>query len=252
MATKSRPKTEFPSPESLNLVVGEENVSNNRYTRFPAGAGLQRLSLSEATEPLIKTHSKREEAIKTISHIALKINPPNSIPTRPIPEMKIKTIQRPQTPGPQVKSPWDKYKSLHPLQRGGKVMAACTLEDPIKMVAIKKISSNDYNLFRSCKQKNLLEIIEAYRFEGQIFAVTNYTVTSLVHIIAIPLQLEEIHVSATCQQGRYLSRASIHVTNMMQVLKGMQYLSRFGFEKKIDSSKVLFSWDGRAKIGMSS
>jgi hypothetical protein len=147
-------------------------------------------------------HSKREEAVKPISHIALKINPPNSTPTRPVPEMKIKTTQRPQTPGLPVESPWDKYKSLHPLQRGGKVTAACTRTVPIEMVAVKKISSDDYNLFRGRKLKNLLEIIEAYPFEGQIFAITNYTVTSLVHIIAIPLQLEELHVSATCRQGR--------------------------------------------------
>jgi starvation-inducible outer membrane lipoprotein len=69
------------------------------------------------------------------------------------------------------------------------------------MVAIQKISSDDFNQFKRCKHENLLAIIEAYRFEGQIFAVTNYTATSLLHIIAIPLQLEEVHVSATCHQG---------------------------------------------------
>ncbi|KAG9232709.1 hypothetical protein BJ875DRAFT_513936 [Amylocarpus encephaloides] len=92
------------------------------------------------------------------------------------------------------------------------------------MVAIQKISSDDFNQFKRCKHENLLAIIEAYRFEGQIFAVTNYTATSLLHIIAIPLQLEE-------------------------VFKGMKYLSQFGIaHKKLHSSKILFSSDGCAKI----
>lgn len=233
MATKSRPKTKFPSSESVSLANREKNDSDNRHTRFPGGVGLQRLSISEKTERSITTLSKREEAVKTISRIPLEVNPPDSTPTRPPPELKTKTTQRAQTPVLQAKSPWDTYKSLRPLQRGGEVTAACTRIDPIKMVAIKKLSPDDFKQFRSCQHKNLLAIIEAYQFEGQIFAITNYTATSLVHIIAIPLQLEELHVSATCQQ----------------VFQGMQYLSRFGIaHEKLDSSKVLFSWDGCAKI----
>jgi hypothetical protein len=243
-------KTEFPSPESL--VIHEKNVSDNRHTRFPGGVGLQKLSISEATEPSTTTRSEREEVVKTISRIPLEVNPPDSTSTRPPPEMKIKTTQRTQTPVLQAKSPWDTYKFLRLLQRGGEVTAACTRIDPIKMVAIKKLSSDDFKQFRSCQHKNLLTIIEAYRFEGQIFAITDYTATSLVHIIAIPLQLEELHVSATCRQGRCLSHASIHLANVIQVFQGMQYLSRFGIaHEKLDSSKVLFSWDGCAKIGMS-
>jgi hypothetical protein len=252
MTTKSRPKTEFPSPEFVSLVIREKNVSDNRQTLFPGGIGLQKLSISEATEPLITTHSNREEAVKTISRIPLKVNQPDSTPTRPPPELKIKTTQRTQTPVLQAKSPWDMYKPLLPLQRGGEVTAACTRMDPIKMVVVKKLSSDDFKQFRSFQHKNLLAIIEAYRFEGQIFAITNYTATSLVHIIAIPLQLEELHVSATCRQERCLPHAIIHLTDVMQVFKGMQYLSRFGIaHEKLDSSKILFSWDGRVKIGMS-
>jgi len=201
MATKSRPKTQFPSSESVTTSHGN-NVSDNRCTQFPGGAGLQTLSILEATEPPTTTHSKREEAVKIVSRIPLKVNPPDSTPTRPTPEMRIKTTQT-QTLVLQAKSPWDKYSKLHLLERGGKVTAACTRTDPTEMVAVKKLSSDDFKQFRSCQHMNLLAIFEAYRFEGQIFAITNYTATSLVHIIAIPLQLEELHVSATCRQGRF-------------------------------------------------
>jgi hypothetical protein len=88
--------------------------------------------------------------------------------------------------------------ALLPLQRGGEVTAACTRTDPIEMVTIKKLSSDDFKQFRSCQHKYLFVIIEAYRFKNQIFAITNYIVTFLIYIITIPLQLEELYVSATC------------------------------------------------------
>ena len=198
METKSQRKTQWPSPDEPASLAREKNVSDNRQIRFPGGAGLQKLSISK-TEPLIITNSKREDAVKTISRLPLQVNPPCTTPTRPPPEKEIKTTQRTQTPIIQAKSPWDKYRFLRLLQRGGEVAAAYTRTEPTKMVVIKKLNSDDFKQFRSCHHKNLLEIIEAYRFEGQIFAITDYTATSLVHIIAIPFQLEECHVSATCR-----------------------------------------------------
>jgi hypothetical protein len=51
---------------------------------------VQIYSISEVTEPSITTHSKREEAVKTISRIPLEVNP-DATPTRPPLEMKIKS-----------------------------------------------------------------------------------------------------------------------------------------------------------------
>jgi hypothetical protein len=207
METKSQRKTQWPSPDQPINLAQKEKVSDNRQTRFPGGAGLQKFSIAQS-EPSIITHSRKEDAVKRISRLPLQVNPPCATPTRPPPEKEIKTTQRTQTPIIQAKSPWDKYRFLGLLQRGGKVTAAYTRTEPTKMVAIKKLSSDDFKQVRSCHHRNLLEIIEAYRFEGQIFAITNYTATSLMHIIAIPLQLEELHVSATCRQGRCLPRSS--------------------------------------------
>jgi hypothetical protein len=247
VTAKPRPKTEFPSPDvSANPPTHERNVSDNRYTRFPAGLGLRKLLTTEKTELPIVADSEGEEAVHTTFSIPLKVNPPDATPKRLSPERKsISPTSRPQT-----KNPWDVYTALRPLQRGGEVTAASTQTAPIKMVAIKKLSSSNFKEFRSCQHKNLLSIIEIYQFKGQFFVVTDYTATTLRHIIAIPLPLEEPHVSATCRQESSLPRSSIHLTNVRQVFEGMQYLSRFGIaHKKLDGSKVLFSADGCVKIG---
>lgn len=120
------------------------------------------------------------------------------------------------------------------------------------MVAIKKLSSHHFKEFRSCQHENLLAIIETYQFKGQFFVITDYTATTLRHIIAVDLPLQELHVSATCRQGSSLTPSSIHHSNIIQVFEGIQYLSRFGIaHKKLDGSKVLFSSDGCVKIGIS-
>jgi len=197
MAT--RPKTEFPSPDaSASLAVREKNVGGSRHTRFPAGLGLQKLLISEKTEPPIIASSSQ-----ITSPIPLKVNPPDAIPTRPPPEVRKITLQREQSSHLQIKSPWDSYTPLRSLQRGGEVTAACTRTAPIKMVVIKSLSSDHFKEFRSCQHENLLAVIETYRFKGQFFVITDYTATTLQHIIAIALPLQELHVSATCRQGSF-------------------------------------------------
>jgi hypothetical protein len=232
-------------------VAGEKNINDNRYTRFPGGVNIQKLFIADTAKLPIVDHSKREEALQTIPRIPLKVNLPDATPTRSPLEEKIKATQQDFPSRPEIKSPWDIYTSLRSLQRGGEVTAACTRTAPIKMVAIKKLSSEHFKDFRNCQHENLLAIIETYRFQGQFFVVTDYTATTLRHIIAIPLPLQELHVSAICRQVSSLSSSSIHFSNMIQVFKGMQYLSRFGIaHKKLDSSKVLFLSDGCVKIGM--
>lgn len=170
---------------------------------------LQRLSISELAEPSIITKSKANP------RLPFKVNSPIATPTRPPPEMRIKTMQEMPTVALQAKSPWDTYKTLGILQRGDEVRAAYTRTEPIKLVAIQKISSDNFKQFRSCRYKNLLAILEAYRFEGDIFAITDYIATSLRHIIASRRELEELHVSVTCYQGSLLLYTNNHLTNVI-------------------------------------
>ncbi|KAH6704170.1 hypothetical protein BKA61DRAFT_581412 [Leptodontidium sp. MPI-SDFR-AT-0119] len=68
------------------------------------------------------------------------------------------------------------------------------------MVVIKELVSHDFLELRKCQHENLLAITEVYRFQGVFSIITDYTAATLKQIIAIPLPLEERHVSATCRQ----------------------------------------------------
>ena len=119
------------------------------------------------------------------------------------------------------------------------------------MVAIKKLSSDHFKELSTCQHENLLAIIEVFRFEGTLFVITDYTTASLKQVIAVPLPLEELHISATCRQGSSCLVQPFYLANLWKVFEGMQHLSRFGLaHKNLDSSKVLFSSDGYAKIGL--
>jgi hypothetical protein len=74
------------------------------------------------------------------------------------------------------------------------------------MVAVKQVSSYNFEKLGTSQHENLLAIMEVYRFQGAFFIITDYTAATLRQVIAIPLQLEEIHVSATCRQGSPLVR----------------------------------------------
>jgi hypothetical protein len=201
MGTESHRITRFPAPgQTANHETCQEDVNARRQTQFPGGVGIQKLLLLEPDESPVKSKAGGGEAGQILTR-SVKVNPLDAIPTRPPPE--IKKGQRYQPPGLHTQSPWDRYKALRPLQRGGEVTAACARTDPSKMVAIKKLSLDHFKEFRSCHHKNLLVIMDAYRFEGQIFIVTDYTASTLKYIIAIALPLEELHVSATCRQGSF-------------------------------------------------
>ena len=209
MEKSTRPLTEFPgSKVASDLVLRQENLAtdfknskpvSDRHTVFPGGKGLQKLFTARDTEFPIVSQSK--EAFRTVPTIRLKINPAGSSPSRPTPQEKITLIQQQRSLSPEIKSPWDFYTALRPLQRGGEITAAYTRTAPTKMVAVKELSSDHFKNYRSCQHENLLSIIKIFRFKGHFFVVTDYTVTTLQHIIAIPLPLLELHVSATCHQG---------------------------------------------------
>jgi hypothetical protein len=85
--------------------------------------------------------------------------------------------------------------------RGGKTTVANTRCLPTRMVIVKDVvliapSSN----LLSYRHQNLIEVIELYKFQGQTFLISEYLQVSLKRIIAVPLDLEEVHVSTICSQ----------------------------------------------------
>jgi hypothetical protein len=182
------------------------NSNANRQTRFPGGTEIQKISITEADKQDVKIPMKIEEAVRAPSPIPLRINPPDGPSVRAQPTMSVATIQRDQSPFVKIESPWSRYTSLRSLERGGSIIAACTIQAPVQMVAVKQVSSYNFEKLGTSQHENLLAIMEVYRFQGAFFIITDYTAATLRQVIAIPLQLEEIHVSATCRQGSPLVR----------------------------------------------
>ncbi|PVH71744.1 hypothetical protein DL98DRAFT_596688 [Cadophora sp. DSE1049] len=225
MDSVSQRMTCFPGA-STDVKVPEENLNTNRHTRFPGGTELQKFSVLNDHQSIIE--STEHKTTHTPSRLPLRINPPDATPAKPRPTTTITAARREQPPIIRAESPWKSYLSLRTLERGGEVTAACRREVPVEMVAVKKLSVGYIKGFPKCQHENLLAILEVYRFEGTFWVITDYTAATLKQIIAIPLPLEELHISATCR---------------------MQYLSRFGLaHKNLDSSKILFSSNGCAKI----
>lgn len=229
MWPKSNRDTRFPGNDQIaNLMSSKTDVNTNRRTRFPGGTDLQPISI----KPSINL-KRGEEAAQLPPRLPSSVNPPSTTPTSLPPVINIQTWQQNEAPHIQTEDPWDKYTALRGLERGGEVTAACTQAAPVKMVVLKKLSSNHFKNYAKYEHENLLSAIEVFRYKGTLFVVTDYTAASLKQIIAIPLPLEQSHISATCRQ----------------IFEGMQHLSQFGIaHKKLDSSKILFLGDGCVKI----
>jgi hypothetical protein len=88
-------------------------------------------------------------------------------------------------------------------------MAASTRKAPVEIVVIKELRSalriDEPEWYR---HQNLVAFLESYQFEEKLLAVTEYTVATLKQIIAIPLALEEVHISAVCCQVISLTTSS--------------------------------------------
>jgi hypothetical protein len=251
MESKFNRKTRFPGKDQnllANFRAGEKNVNANRRTRFPGGSDAQKILLLEKEESRIEDIP--EEEAPAPSRLPLRINPPNAVSERPIPTTNTKSSQPDQLSSIQVGSPWMSYVSLRHLERGGQVTAAYTRKVPVHMVAVKKLLSDNFMELRKFPHENLLAIMEVYRFQGAFFIITDYTAATLKQVIAIPLTLEELHISATCRQVIPLCMFSDDLLTCLKVFEAMQHLSRFGMaHNKLDSSKVLFTPDGCVKLG---
>ena len=203
MDLSSHRKTRFPAPDqTAGLQIPEKNVSTHRQTRFPGGTELQQISILDAdAHPVKEAPGKEIKAVPTPFRLPFRVNQPDAIPARPLPTTTIKTTPGTQAPTVRTESPWKTFTALRTLERGGEVTAACTQKAPVGMVAVKKLSSISVKELAKFQHENLLSIIELYRFGGEFFVITDYTVATLKQIIAIPLPLEELHISATCRQG---------------------------------------------------
>ncbi|KAH7309370.1 hypothetical protein BKA65DRAFT_543563 [Rhexocercosporidium sp. MPI-PUGE-AT-0058] len=223
---KSHQQTRFPGLEkdqTKGITLRGVNSDTNRQTRFPGGTEIQKMYITETDGQDTKIPMEIEEAARVPFPIPLRINPPDGPSVRAQPTKSV--TQREQPPLVKIESPWNRYTSLRSLERGVLIIAACMIRAPVQMVAVKQLAAYNFEKLGISRHENLLAVIEVYRFQNS-FIITDYTATTLRQVIAIPLQIEENHV-----------------------LEGMQYLSKFDLaHKHLDSSRILFSSDGCAKI----
>jgi hypothetical protein len=64
------------------------------------------------------------------------------------------------------------------VERGGTVTVARTHFDPLKMVTIKMLSSGFIKELVVCRHESLRLALELYKFNGELFVITDYAVTS--------------------------------------------------------------------------
>jgi hypothetical protein len=74
------------------------------------------------------------------------------------------------------------YVSLSTLEQGRKVIAACTQDIPVKIVTVKKLSSDFIKELPKYKHKSLLILIGLYQREGEFFVIIDYIAVTLQQI----------------------------------------------------------------------
>lgn len=187
---------------SIEHTDGHTNI--NRQTKFPGGIQFQQLSLLKPND--VPGQIKYETVLQPPARLPLKVNPV----VGSLLGSSLEIVQAGPSTVTIEESPWSSYIALRNLKRGGEVIAACSQEAPVRMVAIKKLSSEHLRDLADCQHQNILKIEQTFRFEGLLYIVTDDTTTTLKQVIAIPLSLEELHVSAVCRQvinPNYIVRA---------------------------------------------
>ena len=190
--------------QSQSAVGGEKKA--RRMTRFPGGAeaGLPLLTVDSLKNGPIE---KQEEEVKT-ERVPRRL--PLVVKTIQFPSPEIKKtatpIDRPDSPSELAihhQNPWDTYRLVREIGRGGKTKAASTRDVPTRMVTVKDVdlALSSSTVF-SYRHQNLVEVIALYKFQGKTLVISEYAQVSLKRVIAIPLDLEEIHVSTICNQVR--------------------------------------------------
>ncbi|KFY31031.1 hypothetical protein V493_01463 [Pseudogymnoascus sp. VKM F-4281 (FW-2241)] len=200
-------------------VLGKPPSNEQRNTVFPGGFDIIKLQSQGSLEVPTAEREKRD---------ASKYIPPK-IPLALGSETQTKGPKKRTPKNHWAEDPWDTYKSLRSLDRGGIVTAAYTRKAPVQMVVIKELRSVlcATELEWSCHH-NLVAVLQLYQFEEKWLAVMEYTVATLQQVMAV-LPLKEIHISALFEGIRHLSRNGVVHSNL-------------------NTSKVLFTQDGCVKI----
>jgi hypothetical protein len=135
--------------------------------------------------------------------------------------------------------------------RGGKTKAASTRRIPIKMVTVKEVNlALPSSTVLSYRHQNLVEIIELYKFEGKTLLISEYAQVSLKRVIAIPLDLKEVHISTICSQAR-LTYPSFERETNLQIFDGMEFLATHQLSfNSLNTSNILCFSNGTIKIGI--
>lgn len=185
MDTRSVSRTNVGEGQVLSEQERPEGVGTRRMARFPAGTKLQPLSLVTR----VKSHDNAKTVRADVARIPrppFSINPPTATPSKP--------------PPIQYDSPWDIYKPIRLLNRGGMVTSACTHSGPAKLVTIKRLSSGFTKELAVRHHENLLTVLELYKFDGALFVVTDYTTAPLRQLLPSAGELQEACVSSVCRQ----------------------------------------------------
>lgn len=153
--------------------------------RFPSGTQIQVLSLLTRRKSLSVVRTVRPDEVR-VPRLPLSVRPPTTTPSKP--------------PPTQYDSLWDTYKPTQLVNRGGVVTSACTRSDPDKLVTIKRLSSRFFKELAVCQHENLLAVLELYKFDDELFVVTDYTTATLKQLISSQGELQEACVSSICRQ----------------------------------------------------
>jgi len=125
---KSHRQTRLPGlkkDQTKGVTLLGVNSNTNRQTRFPGGKEIQKMHITEPDGQDTKVPMEAEEAARVPSPIPLRINPPDGPSVRVQPTKPV--TQREQPPLVKIESPWNIYTSLRSLERGGWIIAACTI-----------------------------------------------------------------------------------------------------------------------------
>ncbi|KFY46984.1 hypothetical protein V494_00236 [Pseudogymnoascus sp. VKM F-4513 (FW-928)] len=204
-------------------VLGKPPSNDARKTVFPGKFDVIELKSVSSLEVPTAERETRDASKYIPPKIPLEVKAVGS-------EIQTKGSQKRPPINHWVEDPWNTYSNLRTLDRGGIVTAACTQKTPVQMVVIKELRS----VLRTTELKwtfhqSLVAFLELYQFEGKMLAVMEYTVATLRQVMAVPLPLEEIHISALFEGIRHLSKNGVVHNNL-------------------NTSKVLFTADGCVKI----
>ena len=175
-------------------------------TRFPGGAeaGLQLLTSTSLKTASTESYKEGIQTERIPLRLPLVVKTAQSL--SPTIAETVKATDRPDSPSElsiHHQSPWDTYRLVREIGRGGKTKAAGTRRIPIIMVTVKDVNlALPSSTVLGYRHQNLVEVIELYKFEEKTFLISEYAQVSLKRVIAIPLDLEEVHVSTICSQVR--------------------------------------------------